>query len=74
LDRIAMKQGLLEGLEVALDVKFGAGGLALMPELREIRDHELLRKILKRIKTAASPDDLRRVWTRKRRPRAAKSE
>ena len=43
-------------------------------ELRAIRDHELLRKILKRIKTTDSPDDLRRVWTRKRRPSAAKPE
>ena len=55
-------------------MKFGAEGLALMPELREIRDHELLGRVLHRIETAASPDDLRRVWTRKRRPKAAKSE
>jgi hypothetical protein len=74
LDRMALEKGLLEGIEVALKLKFGAEGLALMPELREIRDHELLRKILKRIEAADSPDDLRRVWTRKRRPRAAKSE
>jgi hypothetical protein len=74
LDRIAMKQGLLRGIEVALDLKFGATGLELMPELRQIQNHVLLDKILARIKTADSPDDLRRVWTRRRRPRAAKSE
>src|SRR5262249_38348992 len=74
VDRVAMEQGLLEGIEVCLKMKFGAAGLELMPELRQIRDHELLRKILHRIETAAGPDDLRRVWTRKRRPRAAKSE
>jgi hypothetical protein len=45
-----------------------------MPELRQMRDHVLLGKILARIKTADSSDDLRRVWTRKRRPRAAKSD
>jgi hypothetical protein len=45
-----------------------------MPEFRAIRDHELLRKILKRIEAADGPDDLSRIWTRKRRPRAAKSE
>jgi hypothetical protein len=69
-----MKEGLLEGIEVALDVKFGAEGLTLMPELREIRDHVLLRKVVAKIKTATSPDDLRRVWTRKRPPKAAKPE
>ena len=69
-----MEKGLLEGIEVCLEMKFGAEGLELMPELRQIQDHELLRKVLARIKTAASPDDLRRVWTRKRRPKAAKPE
>ena len=38
-----------------------------MPELRELRDHELLRKVLARIKTAESLDNVRRVWTRKSR-------
>jgi hypothetical protein len=66
-DRMAMVQYLLQGLEVALKLKFGAEGLELMPELRELHDHELLSRILNAIETAASPDELRRVWTRKRR-------
>jgi hypothetical protein len=73
-ERAALEKGLLEGIEVALDIKFGAEGLDLMPELREIHDHEFLRKVLARIKTAASPGNLRRMWTRKRRPKAAKPE
>jgi hypothetical protein len=40
-----------------------------MTELRPIRDRELLRKVLNRIETADSPDDVRRVWTRKGRPK-----
>jgi hypothetical protein len=72
--RMGVVEGLLRGIEVALDVKFGAAGLELMPELRQIRDPELLDKVLARIKTADSADDLRRVWTRKRRPKAARSE
>jgi hypothetical protein len=70
-ERVALEQGLLRGIEVALDMKFGAEGLELMPELREIWDHELLEKVLDRIKTADSPAALRRVWTRKRRPKKA---
>ena len=66
-ERIGHGEGAAQGIEACLKVKFGAEGLELMPELREIRDHELLRKVLARIETAASPDDLRRVWTRKRR-------
>ncbi len=75
-DRMGMEKGLLVGIEVALKMKFGAAGLQLMPELRQIQDHVLLERIARRIETAASPDDLRRVWTRKRRSKAkaAKSE
>jgi hypothetical protein len=73
-ERMTLVKGLLEGIEVALDVKFGAEGLELMPDLREIRDPELLRKVLAGIKAAESPEDVRRVWTRKRRPKTAKPE
>jgi hypothetical protein len=73
-ERMAIVRALLEGIESLLRVRFGAEGLELMPELREIHDPALLRKILHRAETAASPDALRRVWTRKRRPKAAKSE
>ena len=66
-ERVGIEKGLLQGIEVCLKLKFGAEGLELMPELREIQDHVLLGKILHAIPTAASPDELRRVWTRKRR-------
>ncbi len=65
-------EGLLEGIEVVLKMKFGAAGLELMPEIREIHDHVLLGKILTRIETAATPDTLRPIWTRKQRPKAVK--
>ncbi len=65
-------EGILKGIEACLELKFGAEGLELMPELREIHDHELLSRILTAIGTAASPDDLRRVWTRKRRSKTRK--
>jgi hypothetical protein len=58
----------------SLSISSGAAGLELMPDIRQIRDHVLLEKILDRIEAAGSPDDLRRIWTRQRRPRAAKSE
>jgi hypothetical protein len=66
-ERIGMEKGLLEGIEVSLDLKFGEEGLKLIPEIKELGDHEVLRAVLQAIKTAASPDDLRRVWTRGRR-------
>ena len=71
-ERTGLKKGLLEGIEACLRMKFGDEGLKLMPELREIYDHELLGRILNAIETAATPDDLRRVWTRKRRSKREK--
>jgi hypothetical protein len=66
-ERVGMEKGLLEGIEECLELKFGDEGLKLMPELRELQDHELLRTVLHAIKKASIPDDVRRVWTRKRR-------
>jgi hypothetical protein len=61
-ERIGMQRGLLEGIEMCLKMKFGAEGLRLMPELRELYDHEKLRAVLHAIETASTPDELRRVW------------
>jgi hypothetical protein len=74
VDRVALEQGLLEGIEECLELKFGAEGLKLMPELRELQDHELLDAVLRAIKRASSPDDLRRIWTRKRRAKKKERE
>jgi hypothetical protein len=68
-ERIGLEKGLLEGIEVVLEVKLGEEGLKLLPEIREIQDHEVLRKVLRAIKTASNPDDVRQVWVRKRRPK-----
>jgi hypothetical protein len=65
-ERIGRQKGLLQGIEVCLKLKFGAAGLELMPEISELLDHEVLEAVLKAIETAASPADLRRVWTRRR--------
>jgi hypothetical protein len=73
-ERVGMEKGLLEGLEICLRMKFGAEGLELMPELRAVRDHEVLRKVFARIETADGPDALRRVWTRKRRSKPTKPD
>jgi hypothetical protein len=62
-----LRDGLLEGIEAWLKQKFGREGLKLMPELRELHDHKVLRAVLRAIPSADSPDDLRPVWNRRRR-------
>jgi predicted transposase/invertase (TIGR01784 family) len=54
--------GLLTGIEVALDLKFGAAGLALLPEIRAIPDVALLEAVLGAIRDAVSVDELRAVY------------
>jgi hypothetical protein len=56
-------EGLTKGIEVALELKFGEAGLRLMPEIRAIEDEAKLETVLRAIRTAAGPEDLRRVWT-----------
>jgi hypothetical protein len=68
-ERIGMEKGYLKGIEIALKVKFGDEGSALLSEIRELHGHELLQSVLEAIPTASSPDQLRRVWARKRRPK-----
>ena len=60
--RIDLRQGLREGIEALLKMKFAEPGLQLMPEIGEIYDIEKLREILRSIETAATPDDVRRLW------------
>ncbi|HZS90228.1 MAG TPA: hypothetical protein VFE42_22375 [Chloroflexota bacterium] len=61
-ERLGEAKGLLDGLAVALDLKFGAAGTALLPELEQISDPGVLRRVAERIKTAASVDELRQVY------------
>jgi len=58
----ALNQGLSQGIEVSLKLKFGEPGLQLMPEIRAIKDSEKLEAILHAIETVTSPEDLRRLW------------
>jgi hypothetical protein len=68
-ERAGYRRGLLEGIEACLEVKFREEGLKLLPEIRELDDHELLEAVLEAIKTADSPDEVRRVWVPRRRSR-----
>ncbi|MCS6845556.1 MAG: hypothetical protein NZ528_14755, partial [Caldilineales bacterium] len=56
------QQGVLAGIEVALDLKFGTEGLRLLPEIRKIEDLDVLSAVLSAIRTAATLDDVRRIY------------
>ena len=59
-----LKQGLLAGIELALKLKFGPDGPRLLPEIRQITEVDLLRAVHQAIETTATPDALRKLWSR----------
>ena len=45
------REGLIEGIEMGLELKFGSEGLTILPEIVQIQNVEILRAILTSIKT-----------------------
>jgi hypothetical protein len=62
VERVGHRRGLREGIESLLRVRFGDDGLKLMPAIHEIHEEEKLRAVLKALETAASLDEVRRLW------------
>ena len=60
--RIERADGRHRGIEFALKMRFGQDGLRLVPEVKEIYDEAKLEAIFNSLETAATPDDVRRVW------------
>ncbi len=60
--RRAVRKDCRKVLSWRLKLKFGEAGLALLPEIREIRDVAVLEAILKRLETSDDLGDLRQVY------------
>jgi hypothetical protein len=54
-------RGLQDGIELALELKFAADGLALVPLVRAVQKLELLRSLRQAIRTADSVDQVRQL-------------
>src|SRR5262249_42796606 len=61
-ERIGRLRGLLEGIELALELKFGEAGLQLLPEIKQLADVETVHTVLQAIKTVTRPEELRQFW------------
>jgi Uma2 family endonuclease len=57
-----IRQGLLAAIELGLELKFGAAGLALLPAIRQVENLEVVRTLAEGIKTAQTLDDLRSLY------------
>ncbi|MFN8540103.1 MAG: hypothetical protein U0232_21805 [Thermomicrobiales bacterium] len=57
-----LAQGLHEAIAVALEVRFGAASTPLIAEINAIRDPVVLRAIVARVMSAATPEEVRAVY------------
>ncbi|HVS35254.1 MAG TPA: hypothetical protein VMS17_06700 [Gemmataceae bacterium] len=62
-ERVGLRRGLRKGIEAVLRMRFGEEGLKLMPAIHDIHEEEQLEAVLKALETAASPDEVRRLWS-----------
>ena len=57
-----LTQSRIEDIETVLEARFPESSSQLMSEIRQIFDHEQLKKILRAAATVAGPDELRMLW------------
>ena len=60
--RAGLRQGLLAGIRLGLKLRFGAEGVALLPEIYRIEDVALLQPLQDALETVSSPPELRRLY------------
>ncbi len=56
------KRGLLSGIELGLELKFGSEGLELMPEISQIADIDILRAFREGLRTMNSLEEVRQIY------------
>jgi hypothetical protein len=62
-ERVGMIEGRIEGLALALDVKFGPLAEPLLPEIRQLRDLDQIEAVYQAVRSAKTVDDVRRAYT-----------
>jgi flagellar biosynthesis/type III secretory pathway protein FliH len=56
------QEGLLDGIALALKLKFGPAGQAIIPEVRALTDLRVIREVYARIETATTIDEIRQTY------------
>jgi len=57
-----MREGILKAIKLGLDLKFGAAGMKLYPEIKKVKDIDILDAISECIRSAASLADVERIY------------
>ena len=61
-ERRIRQEALLKGIKSSLEIKFGAAGLQLLPEIEGLEAVDTLEAVLEAIATTNSPKELRTIW------------
>lgn len=61
-ERRGLAEGRVEGIALALRIKFGEAGEALLPQIRQITDLRVLEAIMSGLETAATVADVRALY------------
>ena len=59
-----LRKGYLAAIELGIELRFGADGLRLMPEISQIDDLDVLQTIQKAIKKAETLNEVRSSYLR----------
>ncbi len=62
IERMAIRQGLVDAIELGLELKFGAEGLSLLPEIAQIENVEVLKEIREALKRVSSLTELSSIY------------
>jgi hypothetical protein len=57
------RRELIPSIELGLELKFGAEGLQLMPEISQITDLDVLKTIREGLRTMNSLEEIRQIYT-----------
>jgi predicted transposase YdaD len=57
-----IRLGVLQAITFGLDLRFGTDGLRLLPEIENVASLPLLRAVQEHLKTAQTPEELRRIY------------
>jgi hypothetical protein len=62
-ERVGLRRGLREGIQLGLESRFGTEGVKLMPAIENIHNDDQLRAILKALNSAMNLEEVRRLTT-----------
>jgi len=61
-EKIGIQQEIISSIEWGLELKFGSEGLAILPEIRQINNVEILKQIRQALLTVNNLDELRQIY------------